>query len=293
MISSMTGYGRGEVSKNRTTAAVEIRTVNSRYLEMTLRLPGSLSLRENEIKEIVRKSLSRGKINIAVSVSRENSGDVPLRINESAAKAYHRLLTSLRKSLKLKDDVTLEQLLKFPEVLEADGFGKLDDAEWNLTRQALEKALENTSRMRTKEGTELKKDLVSRLRFIEKKVSDIDKQGAARVPQEKARMTARLAELLDDRSAIDEKRLEQELAIYADKLDMTEECVRFRSHMTFFKKTMDGEETPGRKLNFLVQEMNREVNTMGSKANDATIAQAVVVVKEELEKIREQLQNIE
>jgi uncharacterized protein (TIGR00255 family) len=293
MISSMTGYGRGEVSKNRTTAAVEIRTVNSRYLEVSLRAPGSLSLRENDIKEIVRKSLSRGKINVTITLSRGSDGDMPLRINASAAKSYHRLLTSLRKSLKLRDEVTLDQLLKFPEVLEADGIGGIEDAEWTLTRQALDRALENTARMRTKEGTELKKDLVARLRFIEKTVAGIEKQGAARVPQEKERMARRLAELLEDRSVIDEKRLEQELAIYADKLDMTEECVRFRSHMTFFRKTMDGEETPGRKLNFLVQEMNREVNTMGSKANDASIAQAVVVVKEELEKIREQLQNIE
>ena len=184
MISSMTGYGRGEVSKNRSTAAVEIRTVNSRYLEVSLRAPGSLSLRENEIKEIVRKSLSRGKINVSISISRGNGDEMPVRINESAARAYHRLLASLRKSLKLKDEITLDQLLKFPEVLEADGFDGLDEAEWTLTRQALGKALENTARMRTKEGMELKKDLVARLRFIEKTVAGIEKRGAARVPQE-------------------------------------------------------------------------------------------------------------
>ncbi len=293
MISSMTGYGRGEVSKNRTSAAVEIRTVNSRYLEVSLRIPGSLSLRENDIKEIVRKSLSRGKINLTVTLSRGNDAETPLRINEPAAKAYYKLLTSLRKSLKLKDEITLDQLLKFPEVLESDGLGDADDAEWTLTQQALSKALDNTAKMRSKEGMELKKDLVSRLKFIEKKVAEIEHQGSARVPDEKERMRKRLAELLDDTSSLDEKRLELEIAIYADRLDMTEECVRFRSHMTFFRKTMEEEESPGRKLNFLVQEMNREVNTMGSKANDATIAQNVVVVKEELEKIREQLQNIE
>ncbi len=292
MISSMTGYGRGEVSKNRTSVVVEIRTVNSRYLEVNLRIPGSLSMRENEMKEIIRKSLSRGKINVSVTISRGNDTETPLRINEPAAKAYHALLTSLRKSLKIRDEVTLDHLLKFPEVLETDGAGDLDEAEWTLARQALAKALEGTAKMRSKEGMELKKDVVARLRFIEKKVGDIEKRSGARVPEEKERMRLRLAELIEERSVIDEKRLEQELAIYADKLDMTEECVRFRSHMTFFRTTME-EESPGRKLNFLVQEMNREVNTMGSKANDATIAQTVVVVKEELEKIREQLQNIE
>ena len=293
MISSMTGYGRGEVSKNRTSVAVEIRTVNSRYLEVSLRIPGSLSVHENDIKEIVRKSLSRGKINITVTLNRGTDSELQLRINEPAAKAYYKLLTSLRKSLKLREEVTLDQLLKFPEVLETDGLGDLDDAEWALTAQALAKALDNTAKMRSKEGMELRKDLVARLKFIEKTVAGIEKQGSARVPNEKDRMRKRLAELLDDMSSLDEKRLEIELAIYADKLDMTEECVRFGSHMTFFRKTMEEEESPGRKLNFLVQEMNREVNTMGSKANDATIAQSVVVVKEELEKIREQLQNIE
>jgi uncharacterized protein (TIGR00255 family) len=293
MISSMTGYGRGEVSKNRTTVAVEIRTVNSRYLEVNLRMPGSLSLRENDIKEIIRKSLSRGKINVSISMTKGNNADMQLRINEPAAKAYHKLLTSLRKSLKLREEITLDQLLKFPEVLETDGAGELDEVEWSLTARALAKALENTARMRSKEGLELRKDLTARLKFIEKKVGEIEQQGASRVPEEKERMKRRLSELLEDRSMIDERRLELELAIYADKLDMTEESVRFRSHVTFFRKTMDTEESPGRKLNFLVQEMNREVNTMGSKANDAVIAQDVVVVKEELEKIREQLQNIE
>lgn len=293
MISSMTGYGRGEVSKNRTTVAVEVRTVNSRYMEVSLRCPGSLSLRENEIKEVIRKGLTRGKINVSITVTRGSDSDAPLRINPQAAKSYHALLTSLKKSLKLAGEVTIDQLLKFPEVLESDGFGDVDEAEWALTQQAVAKAIEQTAKMRMKEGAELRKDLLARLKFIEKKISEIEKRGALRVPEAKERLGRRLAELLDDRSVLDEKRLEIELAIYADRLDMTEESVRFRSHVTFFRKAIDEEETPGRKLNFLVQEMNREVNTMGSKANDAVIAQTVVVVKEELEKIREQLQNIE
>lgn len=292
MISSMTGYGRGEVSKNRTTVAVEIRTVNSRYLEVSLRAPATLSVRENEIKEIVRGGLSRGKINVSMSVSRGNGGETPLRVNESAAKAYHRALTSLRKSLRLREEVTLDQLLRFPEVFEPDGETELDEAEWTLARRALEEALGNTARMRAKEGAALAKDLMARMKLIGRKVDEIERRAGARVPGERERLRNRLAELLEDRSVIDERRLELELALYADRLDMTEECVRFRSHMEFFRKTME-EESPGRKLNFLVQEMNREVNTMGSKANDAAIAQTVVTVKEELEKIREQLQNIE
>jgi uncharacterized protein (TIGR00255 family) len=293
MISSMTGYGRGEVSKNRTTVVVEIRTVNSRYLEVSTRMPASLSVRENDIKEIVRKKLGRGKINISISMTSDGGEETQLRVNEAAARAYHKLLTSLRKTAKIGGEITLDHLLKFPEVLEAGGPADLGEAEWTLTTKALSKALDDTGRMRAKEGAELKKDLLARLRFIAKKIDGIIKQASTRVPREKERMKARLAELLDDRSVIDGNRLELELAMYADRLDMTEEGVRFRSHLTFFREAMEQEEAPGRKLNFLVQEMNREVNTMGSKANDASISQDVVVVKEELEKIREQLQNIE
>jgi len=293
MISSMTGYGRGEVSKNRTTVVVEIRTVNSRYLEVSMRMPASLSVRENEIKEIIRKKLERGKINVSISISSGTGEEMPLRINEPAVRAYRRLLTSLAKSANIRGGITLDHLLKFPEVLEADGQGSLGEEEWTLTTRALARALDDTARMRAKEGAELKKDLLARLKFIAKKIDGITKRAATRVPDEKERMKARLAELLEDRSVIDGKRLELELAIYADRLDMTEEGVRFRSHLTFFREAMEKEESPGRKLNFLVQEMNREVNTMGSKANDAAISQDVVVVKEELEKIREQLQNIE
>jgi uncharacterized protein (TIGR00255 family) len=293
MISSMTGYGRGEVSKNRTTAVVEIRTVNSRYLEVTTRLPASLSVRENDVKEIVRKKLERGKINVSISITSASGNETPLRVNESAVRSYHKLLTSLRKSARIGGEITLDHLLKFPEVLEADGHGDHGEEEWSLAAKALARALDNTSRMRATEGAELKKDLLARLRFIGRKIDGITRRAATRVPGEKERLKARLAELLDDRSVIDGKRLELELAIYADRLDMTEEGVRFRSHLTFFRETMEKEEAPGRKLNFLVQEMNREVNTMGSKANDASISQDVVAVKEELEKIREQLQNIE
>jgi uncharacterized protein (TIGR00255 family) len=293
MISSMTGYGRGEVSKNRTTVVVEIRTVNSRYFEVSARMPSSLSVRENDIKEIVKKKLGRGKINVSISVTGADGDEMPVKVNAKAVKSYHRLLTSLRKTANIGGEITLDHLLKFPEVLEVDGRDDLGEEEWSLTTRALSAALDDTARMRAKEGAELKKDLLARLRFIGKKIDGIGKRAAARVPREKERRMARLAELLEDRSVIDGKRLELELALYADRLDMTEEGVRFRSHLTFFREAMEQEEAPGRKLNFLVQEMNREVNTMGAKANDASISQDVVVVKEELEKIREQLQNIE
>jgi uncharacterized protein (TIGR00255 family) len=293
MISSMTGYGRGELSKNRLTAAAEVRSVNSRYFEVNVRLPGTLAHREIEVREIVRKKFARGKLNVSISISRAGEDDLPLKVNVPAAKAYHKLLKSLSKAVDLKEKVTLEHLLKFPEILEGNGADASDDSEWTLGRKALEAALEETGRMRDREGKELQKDLAARMKSISKELTAVEKLSAGKVEAERRRLQDRVGELLADRSLIDERRLEMEIALIADRLDVTEEIVRFRSHLVFYNQAMDGDEPAGRKLNFLVQEINREANTIGSKSSDAEIARRVVNIKEELEKIREQLQNIE
>ena len=293
MISSMTGYGHGEATEKKTTAVAEVRTVNSRYLEVASRLPRTLALRENDVKELVRTKFSRGKVNVIISIAQENNNELPLKINTSAAKAYYNLLTTLRKTVKIQEKVSLDQLLKFPEVLEMDGLDQNDEHEWALAQQALTIALGEVSIMRKREGGELMKDLVERLEMINSTLDQIENLAKTRLPQERQRLEERLKELLSDNRVIDNNRLELELTLFADKLDLTEECVRFRSHNKFFLNALEKEEGAGRKLNFLVQEMNREANTIGSKANNADIAHLVVAVKEELEKIREQLQNIE
>ncbi len=293
MISSMTGYGRGEVSALRMTATAEVRTVNSRFLEITARLPHSLTLRENDLKELVRASFVRGKVNVVATIVHENESDAPLKINAAAAKAYYRLLVDLRKAVKLRERVTLDHLLKFPEVLEVDDLERADEKEWNLVQQALSIALHEAAEMRRREGGELLNDLRQRVTGLEEAIGRIERIAAGRIPLQRARLAERLKELLTDQSVIDSHRLEFEIALFADKLDVTEECVRFRSHVKFFLDGLEGSDAAGRKCNFLVQEMNREVNTIGSKANDAEIAHLVVAVKEEIEKIREQLQNIE
>jgi len=293
MISSMTGYGRGEATKKRITAVAEVRSVNSRFLEVMSRIPRTMALRENDIKELVRTKFSRGKVNVVVNLTRENDSELPVRINTSAAKAYHKLLTDLKKSVKIQEKITLEHLLKFPEVLAIDEFEKGDEAEWALVQLALTSALEEASVMRQREGSELMRDLVARVGVIDGVIDRIDTLVRANIPQMRTRLEDRLKELVSDQSVIDAKRLELEIALYADKLDVTEECVRFRSHNKFFVKALREEAGAGRKLNFLIQEMNREANTIGSKANSAEIAHLVVGIKEELEKIREQLQNIE
>ena len=292
MIASMTGYGRGEAGSHGITVAVELRSVNSRFLEVATRLPRSLSLRENEIKDLIRRKVSRGKINLLVTVDRENDGSLPLKINVSAAKAYYKLLDHLRKTVKLRERVKLEHLLQFSEVIEPQELESTDDEEWKILQDSLDMALHQLYEMRKKEGGELEQDFRSRIGMLEEKLDQIERISKAQVPNERARLRERIKQLLENES-IDEGRLELELALLADRLDVTEECVRFRSHNKFFLEAMNSDEPAGRKLSFLIQEMNREANTIGSKSSATEIAHIVVSVKEELEKIREQLQNIE
>jgi uncharacterized protein (TIGR00255 family) len=292
MIASMTGYGRGEASAKGLNVAVELRSVNSRFLEVTTRLPRSLSIRENEIKEIIRKKISRGKINTLVVVERSNGGDIPVRVNVGAAKGYYKLLNDLRRAVKLTEKVKLEHLLQFSEVMEPVELENTDDQEWEVLQKALDQAVSSLFTMKQNEGEELGKDFRHRIGILEEKLIEIERLSVLQVPTERTRLRERIQQLLEKES-IDEGRLEMELAMMADRLDVTEECVRFRSHNKFFLEALKDKEPAGRKLNFLIQEMNREANTIGSKSSASEIAHLVVNIKEEIERIREQLQNIE
>ncbi len=293
MISSMTGYGRGEVMKGDITAIAEIRTVNSRYFEVSAKLPRTMTLRENEVKELIRSRFVRGKINVVLSIVRANSEGVPLKINTATAKAYYTLLNDLRKAVKLKEKVTLDHLMKFQDIIEISEFEKGDEDEWRLIKKALNIAIEEVAVMRLQEGKELEKDLKDRIRILNKSIDEIERIAKMRLPEERIKLEQRVRELSLDQSVVDNKRLELEFALLVDKLDVTEECVRFRSHNKFFLEAFKDIEPSGRKLNFLVQEMNREANTIGAKSSNAEISHLVVEIKEEIEKIREQLQNIE
>lgn len=289
----MTGYGRAELSKQGLTVSAEVRSVNSRYLEVTTRLPRTLSHREKDVKEIVRSFLSRGSLNVTVKVERELNGATQLRLNTSAAKSYYKLLNELRKAVRIREQVKLEHLLNFSEILEPIDVEEADTKEWALVDETIRVALQQLNTMRANEGKELAKDFEKRVRWIDETLNEIEKLALNRLPAERKRLQERIAQLVEDKSIIDQNRLELEIALLADKLDITEECVRYRTHNKFFLEAVQAEESPGRKLNFLIQEMNREANTIGSKSNDAAIAHLVVKIKEELERIREQLQNIE
>jgi uncharacterized protein (TIGR00255 family) len=287
----MTGFGRGEATVKGVSAAVELRGVNSRFLDVASRTPRSLSLRENDIKEILRQRVTRGKINVSVTLDRASNGAIGLVVDKTAVKAYLRLLNDLKKIGKIREKITLDHLLRFSEVFEANDEGDGDDAEWEATCAALEKAIDEFILMRAREGAELKKDFIMRIGILEKTLEEIERVSKEQVPLERTRLRERIKTLMDG-EPVEDGRIEQEIALLSDRLDVTEECVRFRSHNKFFLSALE-EEAAGRKLNFLVQEMNREVNTIGSKSSTVEIAHRVVRIKEELEKVREQLQNIE
>jgi uncharacterized protein (TIGR00255 family) len=289
----MTGFGRAEVSRDGINISAEVRSVNSRYLDLTLRLPRSISQREKELKDIVRTFLNRGNLNITVKIDYDSNGAIPLKVNTAAAKSYFKLLNEIRKSVKIREQVKLEHLLTFSEVLEPVEEEETDELEWELVQETVRQALENLNAMRSQEGSELAKDLEKRIHWMEETLNEVEKLSKERIPEERKNLHERIAQLVEDKFVIDQNRLELEIALMVDKLDITEECVRYRSHNKFFLEALNKNEAAGRKLNFLVQEMNREANTIGSKSSDAVIAHLIIGLKEELEKIREQLQNIE
>jgi uncharacterized protein (TIGR00255 family) len=292
MILSMTGYGRGEAKKKSLVAVTEIRGVNNRFLEVSVRVPRVVSTREQELKDLTRKYLSRGKINITVTLDNGDSGAVPIKLNKSSAKAYYKLLNELRRTLRLRETVKLIHLLEFSDIFDVDASDSLEDEQWEVILSSVTQALDQFQSMRRNEGKELETDILQRLATIDSVVDTIGEKSKTRVPLERERLRERVKQLMQS-GEYDEQRLELEIALLADKLDVTEECVRLRSHLKFFREAIASSEPGGRKLNFLIQEMHREINTIGSKSGDAEISRFVINMKEEIEKIREQIQNIE
>ena len=295
----MTGFGRGEATsatdKGGLSATAEVRSVNSRFLETSVRLPRTMSEREFEVRELVRKSLERGKINVNVTITRgEAASSVPLQVNEPLAMGYFDLLDRLRTVTGMTAEITLRDLTGFSDIFLSDETKtEVAAAEWQLAQEAVIKSLEALNGMRRQEGSELEKDLRKRITNLDEKVTEVEKLSAGTSEAEFAKLKQRVLELTQDIAIANQDRLDMEIALIAERLDITEEIVRFRSHIKFFLEALAAPEPAGRKLNFLIQEMNREINTMGSKTNDPQVSHLVVAAKEEMEKIREQVQNVE
>jgi uncharacterized protein (TIGR00255 family) len=293
MIHSMTGFGRGTASAEGADVTVELRSLNSRYCEVTVRAPRSLAEHEAAMQNRIKDALDRGKVNVVVQAQRA-AGAAPLRVDAAAAAAYGRLLDEVRTAAGVDEPVALDHILKFPDVLVAD---EAESAEgvWEATQAALAAALDAITAMRRQEGEALADDLRARLDAIEAELDAVEKEAPARVTAARDALHERIADLLSDDKGdarVDPDRLELEIALLADRLDVNEECVRLRSHLALFREALGSPDPVGRRLNFLAQEFNREINTIAAKANDPGIAHRAVAMKEELEKIREQVQNI-
>ena len=292
MAASMTGLGMAEIRNGKYSVSVEIRSVNNRFLEVSCRLPSFLSGREREVREIVKSNLQRGKCYITVLLQDESENGLDFKIDTSAVQSIHRLLFSLREEANVEEPLRLEHFLKFSEIFEAKREIENTEATWECVKKALTAALEDLQQMRLLEGATLEKDVLLRIGSLESSLQSVEEISRQNVTETMDRMKERVRGLLKE-TGLSEDRLNTEIILLSDKMDITEECVRLKSHHSLFRRILEEESAVGKKLNFLLQEMNREVNTISSKASNADISHLVVDMKEEIEKLREQVQNLE
>lgn len=292
MIYSMTGYGRCEIEANERKILIEISSVNHRYLDLNIRCPRLLMQYEEVIRKRVKEKLTRGKVEISVSTQSVAREDLEVVINESLGEAYLEGLRTLGKKFELEDDLKLSTLMNINELVSIQKKTAHTEAVEAQIEAALEGALEAFIKMRQKEGETLKQDILQKCKVLSEMVSDIEIRSPKVVIQYKERLKSRLSQLLDE-VPVDETRMTTEIALFADKCAIDEEIIRLKSHIMQLGEILEEGQAVGRKLDFLMQEMNREANTIGSKANDYEITKMVVALKTEIEKIREQVQNIE
>ena len=292
MINSMTGYGKGEARQDDITVTVEIKTVNHRYADISVKLPRTFLSLENGVRKQVAAVVGRGKVDVYVNYELASEAQAVPKLNNELAEAYHKLFVGLAGKLNLQDRISIDHIINQRDVVQVEE-AEIDEATLETClRSATAGALESLLAMRTAEGEETRKDIEDRLNVTETILAQIE-QRAPQVPAEwQERLTERL-ERLQQNVEWDPQRVAQEIAVFTDRCDISEEITRFKSHLVQFRGMLDDSEPVGRRMDFLVQELNREVNTMGSKSNDAELTTAVVTLKSELEKIREQVQNIE
>lgn len=288
MIKSMTGFGKASVELDGKTVHVELRSLNSKGADISLRLSSSLRNYELDLRNELSKQLERGKIDVSIYIE-SNKTETPIDINVELAKAYHQQLQNLAKELNEPLQTSIEQILKFPEVMKSER-KETDETEWKQIKNCINEAVVQLNNFRLTEGASLMNDFEDRLGKIEKCLEEIKKLDAERIQNIKSRIKNSIEDTIG-KNKMDENRFEQELIYYVEKLDINEEKVRLKTHLDYFIETCK-ETSAGRKLNFISQEIGREINTIGSKANDASIQKLVVIMKDELEKIKEQANNV-
>lgn len=292
MIKSMTGYGSAKGSAEGLEISVELKSVNNRYLDTSVRLPRSFLFAEDAVKSAVQSHISRGKVDVFISVDSSGADNMTVKVNEPLLKGYLEALRHIAADYALPDDLTVMNVSRFPDVLSVEKKDLDAEAISAAVCEITEKALCDFDGMRLREGEKLRDDVLARLATIESLVATVEAEAPKTVAQYRARLEQKMAEVLGA-TGIDENRILAEAAIFADHIAVDEETVRLRSHISQLKTMINGNSPTGRKIDFLIQEFNREANTIGSKCQNSDIAHVVVDLKSEIEKIREQIQNIE
>lgn len=292
MIKSMTGFGRSEIVKGNRKISVEIKSVNHRYLEAGIKMPKKLNVFESRMRDLLKKYATRGKIDIFINYEDDSESQVNLKFNQNIADEYMAIFNNMSEKYNLKNDMTVGGLARFPEVITMDEVQEDEEELWHFIEEAMKAALEQFVNTRILEGENLKKDLLGKLDHMEELVAFVEKRSPEIMKEYRSKLENKVKELLGD-TTIDESRIATEVIIYADKICVDEETVRLRSHIEHARKCLNEEGGIGRKMDFIAQEMNREANTTLSKANDIEISNAAIDLKTEIEKVREQIQNIE
>ncbi len=292
MVKSMTGYGRAREMKNGRDITVEVRSVNNRYLDCTVKMPRAYIFAEDAVKARVQKAISRGKVDVFVTLDNSAADETVVKLNRPLAEGYYKALLEINEACGLTSEISAAAIAKFPDVLTVTKAEEDLDAVAADLCAVLDNALAAYNAMRATEGERLAADIGGRLDTIERITGLVEERSPQTVEEYRARLTAKMEEVLQS-TTIDESRILTEAAIFADKIAVDEETVRLRSHVSQLRTMLVSDDPMGRKMDFLIQEVNRESNTIGSKCNDITIARNVVALKAEVEKIREQVQNIE
>ena len=292
MIKSMTGYGRSQQVIDGRDIVVEIRSVNHRYFEFSARVPRAYGYIEEKLKSFLQGSISRGKVDVGVTIFNVEGKDALIEVNKSIAQGYVSALRKANEELGLEDDITLSRIMRLPDIFNVVKAEEDEEAVWNSVKTVAAEAVENFVAMRKAEGAKMTEDISSRLGYIEELVGNVEKRSPEITRLYRERLYNKIKDILEDKN-VDEQRILTEAAVFSEKTAVDEETVRLRSHIHQFRTLLESDEPVGRKLDFLIQEFNRESNTIGSKAQDIEVTRTVVELKSEIEKIREQIQNIE
>lgn len=292
MIKSMTGYGRANIEENLRKYQVEIKSINHKYLDISVKMPKQISYLEESIKKEISSRIKRGKIDVFINFENDSNEGRKIKINTELAKMYIKELKELAQKEDILADIQVNEIAKYPDVLEIQNDQEDETIKQELIK-TVEQATEKLIQMRSIEGNKMAEDILIRLNQIDEKVKEISKLSTGLIEEYVVKLEERIKQLLKEEQDIDKNRLAQEVVIFADKCSIEEEVTRLNSHISQFKELLSSDEPIGKKLDFIIQEMNRETNTIGSKANNLNITNGVIEIKTQIENIREQVQNIE